>query len=146
MKQHFKSKLINILLKSLDQLRHNSRRLLKRHTIHILPSHMPQWSTSEINFNNKNFLIEPKYADDIIWFQTSKQHIENDKSKISLQLAQYNLEINKKILKNIQFLTPSHLEKRKICKTLNNNTDMKNGKILKINTIKNTSVSSTVEE
>ena len=42
---------------------------------------------AKINPNNEKFLIEPKYADDIIWVTTSKQHIENAKSKIPIQLA-----------------------------------------------------------
>ena len=92
------------------------------------------------NPNNEKFLIEPKYADDITWVTTSKQHIGNAKSKIPIQLAQYNLEIN--IKKSEEYSIPSitSSQKWKKCKILgsyiHNNTDIENRKIQTINTIK----------
>ena len=46
------------------------------------------------NNNTRNILIEPKYADDIVWITTSEDEVERVKANISSQILKYNLKTN----------------------------------------------------
>ena len=47
------------------------------------------------NNSTQNFLIEPKYADDIAWITISKHEVECVKANIPNQLLKYKLQTNK---------------------------------------------------
>ena len=62
--------------------------------IFYLSSCLNNQKKTKNNNNTQNFLIEPKYADDIAWITTSKHEVERVKANIPNQLLKNNLQIN----------------------------------------------------
>ena len=90
-----------------------------------------------INNNKQLFLIESKYAEDIVWITTSKHEVVHVKTNTPNQLLKYNLQINTNKTEEVTIPNNNSQSDWIKCKILGNfihtNTDIENGKTITIN-------------